>query len=150
MSIDEILSRLHAVRRSGAGWMARCPGHEDKTPSLSIHEGERGILLRCWAGCSLDEICAALGVQKRDLFFDARPDPVRRIETRHRRRMKKAHFDLGMAWASTLREAEAVIRAATGVDISKWTPDELDLAMGAVSRAWEILLREEGARWMRA
>lgn len=32
--------------------MCRCPAHTDSNPSLSIRQGERGILVTCFAGCS--------------------------------------------------------------------------------------------------
>ncbi len=50
-------------------WMARCPAHEDRKPSLSVSRGHDGrALLRCHARCSLAGILAALGLQERDLF----------------------------------------------------------------------------------
>jgi hypothetical protein len=64
----EFATRLHA-RRSARGWLARCPAHDDRSPSLSIAEGDDGrILLHCFAGCSLESIVAALGLTMRDLF----------------------------------------------------------------------------------
>ena len=47
-----ILDRLEGVRKFGSGWIAKCPAHKDRSPSLSIKEGERGVMLRCFAGCS--------------------------------------------------------------------------------------------------
>ena len=48
-------------RRSGKGWMARCPAHPDITPSLSINETPtRKVLVKCFAGCSQAEVIAAL------------------------------------------------------------------------------------------
>ena len=143
MTSDDLLSRLDCVRRSGKGWTARCPAHDDRSPSLSIREGDRGVLLRCWSGCSLDEVCTALGIQKRDLFFDEQPNPKHRAETRSRRRMGEVRHDLGMAKSATLREAEAVIHSATGVDISQWMSEELDRVMEAVGSARLILIEEE-------
>ena len=148
MNAEDFISHLPGARRSGRGWTARCPAHEDRTPSLSVSEGDRGILLKCWTGCSLDEVCAALGIQKRDLFFDERPNPARRAETRTRWRVGEVRHDLGMAKSATLREAEAVIQAATNVDISRWTPDELDRAMEAVGNARLVLIEEERRSWM--
>jgi putative DNA primase/helicase len=56
-------------RKSGKGWKAKCPAHEDKVASLSILEGKEGaVLLKCFAGCSLDAILSAVGKTKRDLF----------------------------------------------------------------------------------
>jgi hypothetical protein len=60
--IRHVLSRLDAVRRSGPGWVARCPAHEDREPSLSIGIGREGnVLLHCFAGCAFVDIIAALG-----------------------------------------------------------------------------------------
>jgi putative DNA primase/helicase len=48
-------------RRSGQGWVARCPAHHDRHPSLSIADGADGrLLLRCFAGCSWSDIRRAL------------------------------------------------------------------------------------------
>jgi hypothetical protein len=67
--VEIVLERLERVRRSGRGWTARCPSHEDKSPSLSIHEGRDGrALLCCHAGCSTLEITRALGLEMRELF----------------------------------------------------------------------------------
>lgn len=68
--IDTVISRLDKVKANGAGkWLACCPAHDDKTPSLSIKEGEDGtVLLKCWAGCTAAEITGAIGLDLRDLF----------------------------------------------------------------------------------
>jgi hypothetical protein len=66
--VPAIVQRLEA-KRSGSGYVARCPAHEDRTPSLSISEGDDGrVLLKCFAGCSFEEIVVALGLQMKDLF----------------------------------------------------------------------------------
>ena len=63
------LDRLEAVRKSGKGHLARCPAHADKSPSLSIGEGDDGrILVHCHAGCSADAVVAAMGLSMTDLF----------------------------------------------------------------------------------
>lgn len=46
----------HLVQRLGGRWsgdtaICRCPAHDDRTPSLSIRQGDRGILVTCHAGC---------------------------------------------------------------------------------------------------
>jgi putative DNA primase/helicase len=62
MKFDEVLRRLSSVRASGSEYIARCPAHDDKNPSLSVREGTHGqALLFCFAGCSYDGIIAALG-----------------------------------------------------------------------------------------
>jgi hypothetical protein len=71
-SLDHVLARLHRVRRSGGRWIALCPAHPDKNPSLSIREDNGRILLHCFAVCSVDAICTAAGIEIRDLFTQPR------------------------------------------------------------------------------
>lgn len=74
--IDELLNALtasgQAWRPSGPDqWMAQCPVHEDRSPSLSIKRTEtRRVLLHCHAGCDDGEIVNTLGVSWRDLLGD--------------------------------------------------------------------------------
>jgi len=70
-ALDRVLARLPNAKRSGKNWQAKCPAHDDKTPSLSISQGKSGVLLKCWAGCELDRIAAALRLDMRELFDDA-------------------------------------------------------------------------------
>lgn len=75
MTLQEILSRLHGVHGSGKQYTARCPAHDDHNASLSIGQGDDGkILLHCHAGCDVENILAALGLKKADLFN--KPDAV--------------------------------------------------------------------------
>jgi hypothetical protein len=60
LTVEEVLSRLQGVRRSGRGWMARCPAHPDRTPSLSVAAEGDTLLLHCFRGCSFAEILGAL------------------------------------------------------------------------------------------
>lgn len=69
MSIEQFLSLLKNVRKSGKGWTALCPAHDDDRNSLSIGQGKDGqILLKCHAGCTLEAITGALGLTVKDLF----------------------------------------------------------------------------------
>src|SRR2546428_9235101 len=70
MTADDLLSRFDAVRPRGGGrWVSRCPAHDDRSPSLSISGGDKGLLLKCWAGCELSAICEAVGITPKDLFY---------------------------------------------------------------------------------
>ncbi|HEV2378697.1 MAG TPA: DnaB-like helicase C-terminal domain-containing protein [Terriglobia bacterium] len=53
----------------GATWVARCPAHADRTPSLTITATTDRILLKCFAGCSTDSILAKIGLKLSDLFL---------------------------------------------------------------------------------
>ena len=70
MTADAVLQKLTRIKKSGTGWIARCPAHEDRSPSLSITEKNGRILLYCHAGCTAEAICKALGIQVRDLFTE--------------------------------------------------------------------------------
>jgi hypothetical protein len=70
MAVDKLLSRLENVKRTGPGrWIARCPAHADKRASLSVRELEDGrILVHDFAGCSVQEVVAAVGLDMAALF----------------------------------------------------------------------------------
>ncbi len=76
MTVDEILGRLEGVKRERPGqWAARCPSHEDNSPSLAVKAGEDGkVLLHCLAGCKVDDVLKALHLEATDLF------PPREVE----------------------------------------------------------------------
>ncbi|HPA42013.1 MAG TPA: CHC2 zinc finger domain-containing protein, partial [Candidatus Hydrogenedentes bacterium] len=69
-TIEEILGRLAKVRPNGErSWMACCPAHADRNPSLSVSEGEGGrVLFKCFAGCPAESVAAALGYRMADLM----------------------------------------------------------------------------------
>lgn len=57
------------AKKSGAGYMACCPAHDDENPSLSLREACDGkTLLHCFAGCPVSSICNSVGVEMSDLF----------------------------------------------------------------------------------
>jgi putative DNA primase/helicase len=59
--INDVFRALGA-RRIGKGWLARCPAHDDRQPSLSVGVGANNhLLVHCFAGCTFEAIRAALG-----------------------------------------------------------------------------------------
>jgi hypothetical protein len=71
----EVFAELVRARSSGRlRWQARCPAHEDGSPSLSISEGMDGrVLVRCWAGCDTKDILAALRLTFKDICGEQTP-----------------------------------------------------------------------------
>jgi putative DNA primase/helicase len=59
MTAAEIARHLHG-RKSGSGWMARCPAHDDREPSLSLQDVSGKLLVHCHAGCPQAAVVAAL------------------------------------------------------------------------------------------
>jgi hypothetical protein len=71
MSVESVLAHLEGVRSNGSQWMALCPAHADKNPSLAVREGDEKILLHCFAGCPLDSILGAAGISPADLSLNS-------------------------------------------------------------------------------
>jgi len=73
MNAAELLSLLSGVRSCGEGrWVARCPAHADRSPSLSLRRTHDRTLMHCWAGCKTSDVLAAIGLTLADLFDDTR------------------------------------------------------------------------------
>ncbi len=71
--IERVLAALEVkgfkAKKSGSGWTARCPAHDDRRPSLCIGVGDIGqVLLKCQAGCPTEMVTAELGLMMPDLF----------------------------------------------------------------------------------
>jgi hypothetical protein len=65
---EMVLPRLQNVRKSGTGFMARCPAHDDGKASLSVTTGrDHPVVFHCHAGCTPDDILAKLGLSWEEL-----------------------------------------------------------------------------------
>jgi putative DNA primase/helicase len=59
-----------------------CPAHDDRTPSLTVSQGEDGrVLVKCHAGCETEDVVTALGLTMTDLF-EPKNEPVARRASR--------------------------------------------------------------------
>jgi putative DNA primase/helicase len=55
------IAKARGGRKAGGGWTARCPAHDDRTPSLSIRDADDSkVLVRCHAGCDQERVIMAL------------------------------------------------------------------------------------------
>jgi hypothetical protein len=145
MTLGEFIAKLDGVRPTPRGILALCPSHPDRRQSLSVNEGERGLLLKCWAGCTTTEIVAAMGVTLSDLFYDARrPRQDRQQRPAHPRRDRnQMAFQLRFHGDKLFLRAQAVLDAAKHLDSASWTDDQLDRALGAVAKARADLERAD-------
>jgi hypothetical protein len=50
------LTKALGGRWYGRYGLAYCPVHNDRTPSLSIHDGERQLIVNCFAGCDWQDV----------------------------------------------------------------------------------------------
>lgn len=64
----------HGSKGRGTAW--QCVAHEDRSPSLSVTNGNKGVLINCHAGCTTEDVVAALGLAMTDLF----DEPVEKRE----------------------------------------------------------------------
>ena len=76
MTASQIARSLHGVK-AGKRFMCRCPvtrlhAHGDRNRSLSVWESKDGwVRLKCFTGCTRDEILAAMGLRIADLALTA-------------------------------------------------------------------------------
>jgi hypothetical protein len=108
--IDNILAQLTNVRQRQPGqYSAKCPAHADKGPSLSVREFPSGAVgVYCFAGCSVDAVVAALGLDMTDLF------PPRQVTGNEPKRTPRL-LTSGQALELLDREAHLVAVAAANV-----------------------------------
>lgn len=76
MTLEDLLSRLERVKSNGDSYVARCPAHHDRNPSLQVSERDDGSLgVHCHAGCDPSDVMEALGLSLRDLM-GPEPDEI--------------------------------------------------------------------------
>lgn len=132
VSVDALLVKLDRVRETGQGrWVARCPAHEDKRPSLSIRELPDGrILLNDFGGCGIEEVLAALSLEFSDLY------PERAIEHAPREcRPFNAHDVLACIASEALLVVVAAGNIAQGVMLTDADRQRLVKAAGRIEAA---------------
>jgi len=98
-------SKFHAITNQ---WVACCPAHDDKHPSLAIKLADDGkILIKCWSGCGIEDICDSIGMTVSDLF----PRSLEPTYERH----KRQYFDAATVLRSLEYEAGIIDLAAFAV-----------------------------------
>lgn len=71
--LDPIVSRLEGVRWVKRDQLvARCPSHDDNSPSLAVRDAGDRVLIHCYAGCSFEEIRAALDMEAHEFFAEGK------------------------------------------------------------------------------
>lgn len=133
--IENILQHLEKVQKKGHNaYVACCPAHDDRSPSLAIREvdGER-VLIKCFAGCSVQDVLGAIGLKMEDLFP---PRPVN--ETGGYKRLSKPFTDAQLL-AVILKEAGIIDFAAhdiaAGRAVSATDAERIALARDRIHRA---------------
>ena len=107
MTVTALLSYLNGVRETSHGkYVSRCPAHDDRSPSLSIKDGDDGrVLIHCFAGCETEDVLSAVGLT----FADLMPE---RIGSEHS--YKPQRFDARQVLATL--DHESLVAAVIGAD----------------------------------
>lgn len=110
MSIEILLARLDKVKQTQPDtWQARCPAHDDKTPSLRIKAVDDGrILIHCFAGCGAVAVMDAVGMRMGDLM----PAPL----SNHLKAIKRPYVPQDVF---KLVEHEAIVLAIIAGDMAR-------------------------------
>lgn len=136
MTIETFLSKLHKVKKRGHGqWMALCPVHNEKTPSLSIKDDNGTILIHCF-GCGAGgvDVCGAVGVEPSELF-----PPTDNYDASERKHKRNSGFEPDQVLFAVVMEVIAVQLIAE--DMAKNCLDEatklrLEMAVKRIHGAW--------------
>ena len=145
MTYEAFLARLEGVRSRGPGKAsALCPAHQDRSPSLSVAEGRKGILLRCFAECDKPAIVAAMSLTMADLFFDA-PTPCgqRPVPKPVKINLVALAFRVELGALDRRLRAERIIQAVNSISIKELPDNDLDQLVDAVACAHEDVQRAE-------
>jgi hypothetical protein len=118
----EIIAMQFGARRMGTGrWIARCPVHPDRSPSLSIAKGKDGkVLVRCWVGCDLTAVLKSAGLSIGSLFPSGPPPTPEQLATVDRNRE----------------------RQLVGLREERWTVEKMRLLWQALDRERPIVARK--------
>lgn len=68
MTLKDILTAYAPYVPAGNGWNATCSNHDDRTGSLSITNGQKGVVMKCQAGCDTQDVLATKGLTFADLY----------------------------------------------------------------------------------
>lgn len=125
---------LDRVKQTAPGrWVACCPSHDDRHPSLAIRELDDGrVLLHCFGGCDTASILAAVGLSFEDLFSEPLPN------LKAERRPFNAIDILRCVEFEALVVAVAASNLAKGVPMSGEDQKRLLIAATRLQRAAEV------------
>jgi putative DNA primase/helicase len=115
----ETIAKALGGRKAGSGWTARCPAHDDRTPSLSIHDAQDNkVLVRCHAGCDQERVITVL--RTRGLWAENSSHPLSRVARRRSVERKPDQDDA--------RRSEAALAIWKSAPSAQGTPVEIYLA----------------------
>lgn len=131
-NLQLLLNQLHKIKKTGRDqYIACCPSHKDKSPSLAIRDDNGKILLRCFAGCSAHEIVSSIGLSLSDLF------PKESSYSKPIKNPFPAASVLRCIQSEALIVVTAACNIAQGITLSDQDLERLVLAVQRISSAYE-------------
>lgn len=132
MDVNDLVARLEKAKRTSRdSWIACCPAHKDRSPSLTVRGLPDGrILLHCFAGCEPLSVLDSLGLEMQDLF----PESLGNLSG------VRPPFSANDVLRALRREASVVaISAADLVEGKPVDRDRLALAADRIADACEYI-----------
>jgi hypothetical protein len=127
----QIAAALGGAHRSGTWWRCRCPVHGSRGATLALRNGERGVVVKCWAGCDPRDVLAEL--RRRGLIGgDGANEPARLPRAIYRHDREGAARKIALArriWdAATAARGSPVVTYLAGRGINIAPPATLRYA----------------------
>ena len=122
MDIEKIISKLEYCKQvAPEKWLARCPSHNDKSPSLSIRDNGDRILINCFAGCGALDVLNAIGCDWADVMpkDDNYSQQVRRNEKQHIEQTIVEIAQKNLAHGVRLSEADKQVVLAAKIKLKR-------------------------------
>jgi putative DNA primase/helicase len=135
---QRLLDRLDGVRETAPDcYVARCPAHDDKSPSLSIKRVDDRVLVNCFAGCSASEVMESVGLTLSDLFDKPKGDKPK-LSDYQRKRSNQAR----QAFGALVHEARVLLvishQLKEGQALNDEQLERLELAINRIEGAGRL------------
>ena len=110
----ESMARALSGKKVGKGWMACCPAHDDKHPSLSIRDSGDKVLVFCHAGCTQRDVITALreqGIWHGRGQLNPHPVPHRKEKHRQQNQFQSHSSKVALSiWRSAFPAANTLVQ----------------------------------------
>lgn len=136
MDVEKFVSRLERVQRTSRGYKARCPAHDDESPSLSIDKCEDRILVHCFALCATKDIVKAMGLTMADLFFGTPSPHEHKSVGSQRLDLVDIAFRFELAALDRRLRAERVLNTAHNFNLHELSDQQLARVLTVIASAY--------------
>ena len=135
MTTNTLLNTLVKVKQTNhSTWIACCPAHDDKNPSLAIRQVDDGrILIHCFAGCPTESVLNAVNLS----FSDIQPEQLNGNNFKPLKRIFNAHTALEILRYESLITLETAKSLDRGEILSEDSLERLKKCIERIERVCE-------------